>query len=77
MAVVNHLITEAVALVARATETMTDTPTPTSTDAQNPQTSRPGGTNQSNDNASNNSGSSSPLLFFIALGFGVVFTNLW
>lgn len=23
------------------------------------------------------SGSSSPLLFFVALGFGVVFTNLW
>lgn len=24
-----------------------------------------------------NGGSSSPLLFFVALGFGVVFTNLW
>ena len=26
---------------------------------------------------SNNGGPSSPLLFFVALGFGVVFTNLW
>jgi len=25
----------------------------------------------------NNGGTSSPLLFFVALGFGVVFTNLW
>lgn len=25
----------------------------------------------------NTSPSSSPLLFFVALGFGVVFTNLW
>lgn len=24
-----------------------------------------------------NDGGSSPLLFFVALGFGVVFTNLW
>ncbi|KAL8934767.1 MAG: hypothetical protein Q9216_005745 [Gyalolechia sp. 2 TL-2023] len=32
----------------------------------------------SNGNQSNNSGpTSSPLLFFVALGFGVVFTNLW
>lgn len=30
----------------------------------------------SNDGKDNN-GSSSPLLFFVALGFGVVFTNLW
>jgi hypothetical protein len=29
-------------------------------------------------NGGNNSGpTSSPLLFFVALGFGVVFTNLW
>jgi hypothetical protein len=30
-----------------------------------------------NDNSSNNGPTSSPLLFFVALGFGVVFTNLW
>jgi hypothetical protein len=34
------------------------------------------GSNSNNNN--NNSGpTSSPLLFFVALGFGVVFTNLW
>lgn len=31
----------------------------------------------STDKKDNNTGSSSPLLFFVALGFGVVFTNLW
>ncbi|KAI0392342.1 hypothetical protein F5Y17DRAFT_362608 [Xylariaceae sp. FL0594] len=30
-----------------------------------------------NDKNNSGSGSSSPLLFFVALGFGVVFTNLW
>jgi hypothetical protein len=34
----------------------------------------PGGTQNNNQN---NNGTSSPLLFFVALGFGVVFTNLW
>ncbi|KAL9597085.1 MAG: hypothetical protein Q9219_005368 [cf. Caloplaca sp. 3 TL-2023] len=35
-------------------------------------------TQSNNGNQSNNSGpTSSPLLFFVALGFGVVFTNLW
>ncbi|KAI8623734.1 hypothetical protein F5Y19DRAFT_481323 [Xylariaceae sp. FL1651] len=33
--------------------------------------------NNNNDNKNSNTGSSSPLLFFVALGFGVVFTNLW
>ena len=36
------------------------------------------GSNSNNNNNNNNSGpTSSPLLFFVALGFGVVFTNLW
>ncbi|KAJ6442954.1 RING-8 protein [Purpureocillium lavendulum] len=77
MAVLNQVLYEAVALVARATNTTTETPTPTSSGVQSPQTSKPTGTNQSNDNNNNNGGSSSPLLFFVALGFGVVFTNLW
>ncbi|GJN70423.1 hypothetical protein PLIIFM63780_002986 [Purpureocillium lilacinum] len=78
MAVVNQVLHQAVALVARAaTSTPAETPTPTSTGVQSPQTSKPTGTNQSNDNNNNNGGSSSPLLFFVALGFGVVFTNLW
>ncbi|CAI9625524.1 ring-8 protein [Alternaria burnsii] len=37
------------------------------------------GSNSNNNNNNNNSSgpTSSPLLFFVALGFGVVFTNLW
>lgn len=31
----------------------------------------------SNGGSTNNGPTSSPLLFFVALGFGVVFTNLW
>jgi hypothetical protein len=34
------------------------------------------GANNNNNNNSNGP-TSSPLLFFVALGFGVVFTNLW
>jgi hypothetical protein len=30
-----------------------------------------------NNNQNNGGPTSSPLLFFVALGFGVVFTNLW
>jgi hypothetical protein len=35
------------------------------------------GANNNNNNNNNNGPTSSPLLFFVALGFGVVFTNLW
>jgi hypothetical protein len=34
-------------------------------------------TDGSNSNNNNSGPTSSPLLFFVALGFGVVFTNLW
>lgn len=45
---------------------------PTSTSADN-------GNNNGNGNGNGNGSGqgSSPLLFFVALGFGVVFTNLW
>jgi hypothetical protein len=36
-----------------------------------------GNPNNNQNNNNNNNQSSSPLLFFVALGFGVVFTNLW
>jgi hypothetical protein len=36
-----------------------------------------GGMGNNNNNNGQGSSSSSPLLFFVALGFGVVFTNLW
>ncbi|BCS21398.1 uncharacterized protein APUU_21829A [Aspergillus puulaauensis] len=40
--------------------------------------SAPGASNSDNNsNDDNSSPTSSPLLFFVALGFGVVFTNLW
>lgn len=32
---------------------------------------------QTNNSGSGSGPTSSPLLFFVALGFGVVFTNLW
>jgi hypothetical protein len=35
------------------------------------------GANNSGSNNNSNGPTSSPLLFFVALGFGVVFTNLW
>jgi hypothetical protein len=35
------------------------------------------GANNNNSNNNSNGPTSSPLLFFVALGFGVVFTNLW
>lgn len=46
-----------------ATTTTSASPTPTA--------------RQNNNNNDNTGPTSSPLLFFVALGFGVVFTNLW
>ncbi|KAH7156269.1 hypothetical protein EDB81DRAFT_756754 [Dactylonectria macrodidyma] len=70
MAVVNQLFDEAARVVARAAAESSTTATNTASAAS--------ATNSdSGDNKDNNNGSSSPLLFFVALGFGVVFTNLW
>jgi hypothetical protein len=60
----------------------TPTGDPSRTTTFDPNASATGGTgntgsNNANNNGSNNGGTSSPLLFFVALGFGVVFTNLW
>ncbi|KAI1502955.1 hypothetical protein F5X99DRAFT_138219 [Biscogniauxia marginata] len=52
--------------------TFLPSPTPTSNDP--PPSPSPTG---DNNDGNNNSGTNSPLLFFVALGFGVVFTNLW
>lgn len=65
MAVIHDTIGEAVNLAARVTQAVTTTTT-----------ADPAETSQAEDHEKNNS-SSSPLLFFVALGFGVVFTNLW
>ncbi|KAI1638995.1 hypothetical protein F4809DRAFT_202146 [Biscogniauxia mediterranea] len=50
---------------------------PTSSPTSNEISPSPSPTSTDNDNNNNNSGTNSPLLFFVALGFGVVFTNLW
>ncbi|RDA92903.1 hypothetical protein CP533_3843 [Ophiocordyceps camponoti-saundersi (nom. inval.)] len=77
MSVFHQALGEAARLVARATDSLSDAASTTS-DVQSLQTARPTGGNQSSDNANNgNGGGTSPLLFFVALGFGVVFTNLW
>ncbi|KAI1081974.1 hypothetical protein F5B20DRAFT_533949 [Whalleya microplaca] len=59
--------------------TPSGTPFPTSTSASPPPSTETSlSNNNNNDNGGGgNSGTSSPLLFFVALGFGVVFTNLW
>ncbi|KAK3393572.1 hypothetical protein B0H63DRAFT_20350 [Podospora didyma] len=61
------------------TTTMAPSPADTATTANGPNSGNVGNGNQGNNGGSGNgnSSSSSPLLFFVALGFGVVFTNLW
>lgn len=85
-----ELVSESFRLIVRqATASASAIPSPTesstsisstTTETNSPATSTPGGGspgNQNNNNNNNNNGGSSPLLFFVALGFGVVFTNLW
>lgn len=74
-----NITNEANALLASTTTSNTATsvpasgaPSPTGTDSSSSAAPTAGGNNSS---AVNQSGS--PLLFFVALGFGVVFTNLW
>lgn len=67
MAMINQFL-DATRVVARAAA-QEQVSTTTSSEAS-------ASTTGSGDNKGNN-GSSSPLLFFVALGFGVVFTNLW
>ncbi|KAL7943216.1 hypothetical protein V8C42DRAFT_116291 [Trichoderma barbatum] len=72
MAVIDQVFEVAHVVVRAATETASSTTSGTTS----PQTAIPSNTNDSNNN-NKGGGSSSPLLFFVALGFGVVFTNLW
>lgn len=74
MAILHNALVEATRIVIRAAE---ESASPTA--SGNEQTSQPTGQNDSNQNNENkdSGGGSSPLLFFVALGFGVVFTNLW
>ncbi|KAM5355471.1 hypothetical protein ACJ41O_002117 [Fusarium nematophilum] len=72
MAVINQLLTEVTHVVIRAAAP--EDASSTSTSQSSAQTSE---SSNDNNNGNSNNGSSSPLLFFVALGFGVVFTNLW
>ncbi|KAG5948586.1 hypothetical protein E4U53_006238 [Claviceps sorghi] len=81
MGTLHQMMGEAALLIARQAA---DTPTQSQSLSATPTSSlQPSGRNDSNNNNNNNNsnnnnqGSSSPLLFFVALGFGVVFTNLW
>lgn len=64
----HEIIGEAANLVVRVAQEASST-------ASQPQASETNPPEDNNNN--NNNNSSSPLLFFVALGFGVVFTNLW
>ncbi|GKT91661.1 RING-8 protein [Colletotrichum tofieldiae] len=61
---------------AAPTSTLSEPPSATATTIDNPS---PTGNSGNNGGGGGGGGgnSSSPLLFFVALGFGVVFTNLW
>lgn len=58
------------------TQTTTGTPTPSSV-ASTTSSTDPASSTAAGSSGSNNTTTQSPLLFFVALGFGVVFTNLW
>ncbi|KAI1448736.1 hypothetical protein F5Y02DRAFT_414742 [Annulohypoxylon stygium] len=92
MVVLNQVVAGGAHLVARAVEyqirqempsSSSATPSPTSGSSISSTTSPTAspdpsaGNSNNNDNSSGQSSTSSPLLFFVALGFGVVFTNLW
>lgn len=75
MAVVEQVVREVAHVVIRAASTSTS-PTSTGATAVTTTSSAPSSTNTGKSSGSG-SGGSSALLFFVALGFGVVFTNLW
>ncbi|KAI1451968.1 hypothetical protein F4805DRAFT_471219 [Annulohypoxylon moriforme] len=80
---VEHQIRQATSTVLSSSNSAT--PSPTSSVSSISSTTSPtaspdpsaGNSNNDNNNNSGQSSTSSPLLFFVALGFGVVFTNLW
>lgn len=79
MAVVNQVMVEVFKVVERAAK-LEDRDDPTSTMSLLPSTTTSPTSSATTSAASGGGGSgptSSPLLFFVALGFGVVFTNLW
>ncbi|CZS99056.1 related to ring finger protein 11 [Rhynchosporium agropyri] len=82
MAVLNQIMVEALHIVERqitnGENSTVAQPTPLMQPTTQPTTTPTPTMSPSNNNNNNNNGpTSSPLLFFVALGFGVVFTNLW
>ncbi|KAF5027747.1 hypothetical protein F66182_125 [Fusarium sp. NRRL 66182] len=71
MVAVDQIVAEVAHVVIRAAQA--EDPTATTTSTAPAETTSDSG----NRNDNNGGGSNSPLLFFVALGFGVVFTNLW
>jgi hypothetical protein len=79
MTVINQIMVEMVNVVARGedgTQTTIYTPTPTPTLSLSATSSADTASTGTSSSGGNNT-TQSPLLFFVALGFGVVFTNLW
>lgn len=74
--VVRQATSSVVASIEATSSASADSTTTPTTSASPAASSSPGDNNEENNN-NNNNGGSSPLLFFVALGFGVVFTNLW
>jgi hypothetical protein len=90
MAVIHHLLAQATHVVARAVvehhirQEPTSSPDPSATVASSsvaPSTTTaiptPTPSEDIDGGDGGGGGGTSPLLFFVALGFGVVFTNLW
>ncbi|KAI0178880.1 hypothetical protein GGR52DRAFT_533919 [Hypoxylon sp. FL1284] len=73
---IEHQIRQATTLSSSSDPSTTPSGTPSPT-AASPTPDPTTGNNSNNNNDNSGSGTSSPLLFFVALGFGVVFTNLW
>ena len=81
MGVLHLLLAQATLAIARVVEhqiRQADTPSsifsPTPSSTESSQSSSANHNKSRDENADNGT---SPLLFFVALGFGVVFTNLW
>lgn len=77
MAVIQNVVTEVTHLAVRLTERQAGSPSSTpSAQASTTSSINPAATS-GDGGGGGGGGGSSPLLFFVALGFGVVFTNLW
>jgi hypothetical protein len=76
MAVLDGYALEALHVVARELQQRAEQTATVATDSVTP-TAAAQPTPTPNNSGNSGSGTQSPLLFFVALGFGVVFTNLW